>query len=310
MNNEIIVSICCTAYNHEKYIEKAIKSFLMQKTNFKFEILIHDDASLDNTANIIRKYEKKYPNLIKPIYQNENQYSKGIGVSDILYKKAQGKYIAICEGDDYWTDSYKLQKQIDYMENNLKCGLCFHTVEIFDDKLKEKVGVIKPYEKSQIAPIADVILGDGGFIGTNSLVFRRKNMLSFPKFYLESPVGDYPLQILHSSKEYAYFIVDTMSTYRINIGTSWSDKNKSYEKQKLIRIKIIKMLEEFNEFSEFKYKKSIKLKVEKISYELLKNYWKKNINLTQEEYKYLLKNLKLTRKIKMYFKFLFRNLKK
>lgn len=307
MDNNIMVSICCITYNHEKYIEEAIKSFLMQKVKFKFEILIHDDASTDNTANIIKKYEKKYPDLIKTIYQKENQYSKGIKISKILYEKAQGKYIAICEGDDYWTDPYKLQKQINYMESNSKCGLCFHTVGIFDDKLKKNIGVIKPYENNQIAPIKDVILGGGEFMGTNSIVFRRKNILDFPKFYLQAPVGDYPLQILLSSKEYAYFIIEEMSVYRINTGISWTDKNKGYENKKLLSIKLIKMLEEFDKYSKFKYKEIIWKKIEMISYENIIHHYNRKIDLSREEYNNFFKRLRLRRKIKMYFKFLIRN---
>lgn len=108
-----IVSISCITYNHEDYIRDAIEGFLMQKTTFPVEILIHDDASTDKTADIIREYEKKYPHLIKPIYQTENQYSKGIGVSATYqYPRANGNYITLCEGDDYWTDPYMLQKQV------------------------------------------------------------------------------------------------------------------------------------------------------------------------------------------------------
>ena len=117
-NNEILVSICCITYNHEKYIRDAIEGFLMQKTDFPFEVLIHDDASTDGTADIIREYETKYPDIIKPIYQTENQYSKGIKISATYnYPRAKGKYIALCEGDDYWIDPYKLQKQVDFLEH-------------------------------------------------------------------------------------------------------------------------------------------------------------------------------------------------
>lgn len=106
MSEKVMVSINCITYNQEEYIAKAIDSFLMQKTDFKYEILIHDDASTDNTANIIREYQEKYPDIIKPIYQKENQYSQGIKRVDYKfnYSRANGKYIAICEGDDYWTD--------------------------------------------------------------------------------------------------------------------------------------------------------------------------------------------------------------
>ena len=113
-----VASISCCTYNHETYIAQAIDGFLMQKTTFPFEILIHDDASTDKTASIVKDYEKKYPNLIKPIYQTKNQFSKGQNASQINCMRAQGKYIAICEGDDYWTDPLKLQRQINLLEKN------------------------------------------------------------------------------------------------------------------------------------------------------------------------------------------------
>lgn len=295
-------------YNHEKFIKEAIESFLKQKTNFKYEILIHDDASTDRTPLILREYEKKYPNLIRVIYQKENQYSKGKMILSILDKKARGKYIAVCEGDDYWIDRNKLQKQIDYLEKNPKCGLCFHAVEIYDDKLKKKIGEIAPYKKSQISSTKDIILGGGGFIGTNSIVYRREAMLNPPKFYLECPVGDYPLQIINSTKEYAYFIKETMSAYRVNTGVSWTDKNKSYEKEKELNIKLIKMLEDLNSYTDYKYMKEIFKKIEEWSYRIIKCNQAKKINISKEEYLFFYNKLGIRRKIRVFFNFRLRNI--
>jgi len=122
-----LVSISCITYNHEKYIEDALKGFLSQKTTFPVEILIHDDASTDGTPDIIKKYEREFPQLIKPIYQTENQHSKKDGtLGQIQRRRALGKYYATCEGDDYWTDPDKLQKQIDFLEKHpdyvMSCG--------------------------------------------------------------------------------------------------------------------------------------------------------------------------------------------
>ncbi len=117
--NYPLVSISCAVYNHDKYILETLEGFLLQKTTFPFEILINDDASTDNTANIIKEYEDRYPNQIFPIYQKENQYSKGVMITPTFNcSRARGKYIALCEGDDYWTDPYKLQKQVDFLESN------------------------------------------------------------------------------------------------------------------------------------------------------------------------------------------------
>jgi glycosyltransferase involved in cell wall biosynthesis len=122
MTNEQIkpkVSICCIAYNHQDFIRKTLDGFMMQETDFTLEVLIHDDASTDQTAAIIREYELKYPDIFKPIYQRENQWSKGVKDNFLLnFRRAKGKYIALCEGDDYWTDPKKLQRQVDFLDKH------------------------------------------------------------------------------------------------------------------------------------------------------------------------------------------------
>jgi len=127
------VSICCLTYNHEPFIRKCLEGFMMQKTDFSFEILIHDDASTDGTPGIIREYEAKHPDIIKPIYQTENQASKGIK-NTLIYQfpRVKGEYIAFCEGDDYWTDMYKLQKQVDFLDQNPDYTLCCHRYDTYD----------------------------------------------------------------------------------------------------------------------------------------------------------------------------------
>lgn len=129
-----IVSICCITYNHERYIRECLDGFLKQITDFPIEIIIHDDASTDNTAQIVREYEKKYPGLFVAIYQTENQYSKRIKpFIKFVFPMARGKYIAMCEGDDYWTDPLKLQKQVDFLEENLEYVACYHNARIVDE---------------------------------------------------------------------------------------------------------------------------------------------------------------------------------
>lgn len=111
----IMVSIRCTVYNHEPYLRDCLEGFIMQKTNFRIEAIVHDDASTDGSATIIKEYAEKYPDIIKPIYEVENQYSKHNGsLERIMNEACKGKYIAFCEGDDYWIDPLKLQKQVDF----------------------------------------------------------------------------------------------------------------------------------------------------------------------------------------------------
>lgn len=130
-DDKILVSIRCLVYNHEPYLRQCLDGFVMQKTNFRFEAVVHDDASTDGSAAIIREYAEKYPDIIKPIYETENQYSKHDGsLSRIMKEACCGKYIAMCEGDDYWIDPLKLQKQVDFMESHPDYSMCFHRARI------------------------------------------------------------------------------------------------------------------------------------------------------------------------------------
>lgn len=134
----IVVSVACITYNHAPYIRQCLEGFLMQKTNFPIEIIVHDDASTDGTDDIIREYALKYPELFKVILQEENQYSKGVDVLSLVFERSAGKYIALCEGDDYWTDPLKLQKQVDFLERNKDVTMCFgNAVQHFENGYQE-----------------------------------------------------------------------------------------------------------------------------------------------------------------------------
>lgn len=168
-----LVSIRCITFNHERFIKDALEGFLKQETNFPFEIVIHDDASTDNTAEIIRNYEKKYPSIIKAIYEKENQFSKRDESIDRIMKAAcKGKYIAYCEGDDYWTNPHKLQMQIDLMENDKMVSLVhtgFTTInengtpidrqyyQRFAKLSKKENGLISLFKKNHIMTLTIVI---------------------------------------------------------------------------------------------------------------------------------------------------------
>lgn len=222
MEKRLKVSVCCVTYNHVDYIADAIESFLMQRTVFPFEILIHDDASTDRTPMIIREYEKRYPGLIKGVYQKENQYSRGEKVSRFLLERAKGDYIAICEGDDYWTDPKKLQRQVDYMEAHSDCTLCVHAATHIDTAGKFLKTKTRPARRSRRFYTEEVIEGGGGLFPTNSFLYPARFATGRPEYYYQSPVGDYPLAIYLATQGYVYYMDRLMSAYRVNVEGSWS----------------------------------------------------------------------------------------
>jgi glycosyltransferase involved in cell wall biosynthesis len=143
---EVIVSICCAAYNHEQFIEQTIQGFLLQVTDFPYEIILRDDASTDRTAEIIQRYHNRYPNIIRTLLFKENQLQQGKRPVHDWPTVCKGNYIAMCEGDDFWTDSFKLQKQVAYMSEHPETSLCFHRV----DKVANDGRVIKNGERDEL----------------------------------------------------------------------------------------------------------------------------------------------------------------
>lgn len=258
MQDTIMVSITCITYNHELYIADAIESFLMQKTNFPYEILIHDDASTDRTPEIIKGYQLKHPDLIKPIYQTENQHSKGIKVGRFNRERAKGKYLATCEGDDYWIDPYKLQKQVDYMETHTECSLCVHAAyNVHPDKTRFK-SHIRPNQYDKIYSVEEVILGGGGLFATNSMLYPAVFNNNRPQFFQNAPIGDYPLAIYLALHGTVFYMDEFMSAHRVGVKGSWTETiSENIEKRGAYLKKRADMLNEINLYSGYKYDAAI-----------------------------------------------------
>ncbi len=271
------VSILCAVYNHEKYLNECLNSLVNQKTNFKYEILVHDDCSTDNSKKIIDKYYKKYPDIIVPIYEKENQYSKGVKITQTFFiPRIKGKYFCFCEGDDFWIDNNKLQKQYDFLENHPDYSLCIHN-SIGVNEESNKVIDITPLKNGGDLNCEDFIINGGGFVSTNSLFSRSVYAKNLPKFFDYMSL-DYLWQIYLSSCGKTYCFPEAMSAYRIDSIGSWSVRvyNKP-EKFAKVEEKIIKSLELFNEETNYKYDETIKKRINLINFnifELRREYHK------------------------------------
>jgi glycosyltransferase involved in cell wall biosynthesis len=251
-NSEVMVSVCCMAYNHEEYISQTINSFLSQRANFNFEIVIHDDASSDETTNIIKKYYNEYSDIIKPIFQKENQYSKGKKIFPFLSSYASGKYIALCEGDDYWTVPNKLQKQVEYMQENPECSLCFHASCVKQNEITSSY--YRAASENTTFSLKEMLYYNGTMFHTISMLFRTEHVTSLPSYYYDAPVGDLPLKIHLAMKGNLYYIDEVMSVYRSQIDGSWSSKNMlKNEAKKTHCKKMCKMLDDINEYTRFEF---------------------------------------------------------
>lgn len=225
-----VVSVICITYNHQSYITEAIESFLNQKTDFPFEVIIHDDASTDGTTEILQWYAKEYPNIIKPVFQKENQSSqlKKNALLPIIMtavSNTRGKYIAYCDGDDYWTDANKLQIQISEMEKHKDCEMSFHPVLRQSINGKRRGNVIAQHShKNKIFETRQLVLGAAKFCPTVSFIFSKNVFSNIPKWLFDAPCTDYFLQILSSLKGGALYLNKVMAVYRSHSIGSWTEK--------------------------------------------------------------------------------------
>lgn len=277
MFKDIKVSVICNAFNHEPYIRDALEGFIKQKTSFAYEVLIHDDASTDNTAEIIREYERKSPDLIKPVYQTENQYSKGVNIVKTFHlPRLKGKYVAFCEGDDYWTDSLKLQKQYDAMERHPEVDICAHSVTKIRASDGKVLNKIAPSKKETVFDLGAVILGGGGFVATNSLFYRRSLLDNEPEFRKYCGI-DYSLQIHGAMRGGMLYLPDDMAVYRDLVPGSWTTRIKNSDFGDKQRVKMETMLDMVNEETNGQYDEIIyqaKMNLAFASYEAIGDFKK------------------------------------
>ena len=254
--NTPLVSICTITYNHEKYIAEALDSFLMQKTNFPFEVIVDDDFSTDNAAEVIKKYMKKFPNIVKVNLREEN-------VGPIInfignMKRAKGVYLALCEGDDYWTDPLKLQKQVDFLESHKEYNMVFHNAE-----LQHHTGngvTIKPFnpeEKSRDYTANEIFRTWS--IPTASALCRNEKQYRYLENNPWFPVGDDPYFIKCASLGKLYYMAEQMSVYR-RVPTGFMDSGITHTIEfRLTFIKYLKTL--YNDFSDLLNKEMMDRKI-------------------------------------------------
>lgn len=311
----VLVSINCITYNHEAYIGDAIEGFLKQKTDFDFEILIGEDCSTDETRKVIEKYVLKYPSKIRLITSDENVGAHNNAYR--LHKNSNGKYIALCEGDDYWTDSLKLQKQVNYMEKNPDCTLCFHNAKVLSTNNEETGRIVVPWLKnnekyfSKNHKYSAGELALLGYIPTASYLYPKHLLDNLPDWSFQSVAGDNVVKLIAASHGYAHYIDEFMSVYRFGIEgsftTRWINENNNNEKIIAHYSRFIDFFDNFNKYSHYKFDSEL-CEVKKIyEFEIAVLQGKLTI-LISEKYKEIWDDLKMKGKIKVVSRSLFPNL--
>lgn len=278
----VLLSVCMITYNHEKYIKQALDGVLMQVTDFDFEIIVGEDYSTDQTRKIILEYKAKYADKMKLILQKENVGMMRNFIDSLSC--CSGKYIALCEGDDYWTDPHKLQKQVAFLEENPEFSICFHNMNIQREDRSNRNGLTNVNQR-EITTIKD-LARHGNYIYTASCVFK-KSFFQLPDWLRQCPVGDYPLHLINSQYGKIRFINEVMGVYRIHNDSSWEIKSEVYRTEKWIELlEILK-----NKFNE-EINQLLNLQFRNCCYRRLRYYYKEeNKNEVLERYKsYLMKS--------------------
>lgn len=234
-----LVSVICPTYNHERYIRQAVESILAQETDFPFEIIIHDDASTDLTSSIVRQLASEYPTIVREIIQEENQYSRGRKITPLVTPHTRGKYIAFCEGDDYWTFPEKLQQQIEVLETNPHVSICGHLCANVDQSGQP---LAVPSFTGAYCPTHFTI--DNATRGTpihpSSWVYRRFDWASNQTVELLNslPAADDPMMLILLKTGEGWCLRECWSAYRLHSGGSWSNKPEYRKRFDMLRFHV------------------------------------------------------------------------
>ena len=300
----IMVSVICKTFNHERYIRKCLDSLVRQKTKFNYEIIVHDDASSDGTADIIKEFEKRFPDKIVAIYQKENQHSQKINsTKKFIFPICRGKYIAICEGDDFWVDDNKLQKQVDFLESHDDYVLCGHSAYYANEDSSLVQNEFFNYGNGSRTLSTEEIIS-GWVMSTNSLVFRFSALKEYPVPYKgKARNGDYALMTYLALQGKVYFIDELMSAYR---RTSIGSVNWIWRYNLELQIKdyteFINLLSRLNEYTNGKYEASILKIKQKFQFDILvtEGKWKQ-----AKEMKQFYSKLTFSKKFSLFFHSMF-----
>ena len=246
---DIKVSVCMITYNHEPFVRQAIDSVLMQEADFEYELVIGEDCSTDGTRQIVVGYARQYPSRIRLLLPEHNQGMIPNAVATLT--ACRGQYVALLEGDDYWTHPHKLQKQVDFLEAHPECSMCFHNAEvIYEDQSREPRNYC-PSGQKEISGLEDILKED--FIPTCSVMFRRGVIRELPDWYHLVRMGDWPLLLLLAEKGKIGYIDDVMGVYRVHSGGTWSSLSRIE-----MFLEIIKLYHYVDAHLGFRYERLIK----------------------------------------------------
>ena len=257
--DEIVVTVICLAYNHEAWIRDALEGFVTQEAPFRFEVLVHDDASTDGTADVIRDYARRFPEIIRPVLESENRMSRGVAIGpQLLAPLVRGRYVALCEGDDYWIDPCKLRKQVAALEAHPDVDICAHRVLRVRASDGRPQGSVAPRLRETLIPAQDVILGGGSrFVATSSLLCRTDVYRAWTPMR-EVLVSDYVVQLQGAMRGGMYYLPDRMSVYRTGVPGSWNERNSGQRSAQ--REKNRRMLQAFDNYTEGRFHRAVVLR--------------------------------------------------
>jgi glycosyltransferase involved in cell wall biosynthesis len=232
-------------YNHEQFIEQAIKGVLNQKTTYSFALVIGEDCSADNTRAVCKKLADKYPALIRLL-----PAQKKLGMLpnfDRTIDACNGKYIALCDGDDYWTNPNKLQKQVDFLESHPDYAICCHRIYIKKDNQKPKMYADEYMPSTEATYDIDMMAKHGNLVATPSVVYRNKLFSSLPAWFDQSPIGDYVLHMMNAQYGKIKYFPNAMAVYREHSKGAWSGQSVMSNASNMIIVIGLLLTEPFNE---------------------------------------------------------------
>lgn len=247
-----LVDVTIATYNHAKFIAQTIESVLSQKTNFEYRLIIGDDCSTDGTQEIIKSYAQQYPDRITTLLYSQHRGFKTeerVGIQ--ILKLATSRYVALLDGDDYWSNPLKLQRQVDFLESHPECAICFHNVKVIDESKDREAWNFNPPDQKEISSIEDLLCEN--FLQTCSVMYRNGLIGTLPPWFHSCEMGDWLLHVMNAQHGSIGYLPEVMAVYRMHAGGTWTsaDPARKY-------LEAIKAADLIDSYLNFKYKKVLK----------------------------------------------------